>query len=190
MYTTVPIRLASRRNLDKSDVEQVYGTLVQTVGGTYYAAGVPSTVNGSLDYRNFAPNAGITNQYKANPYGVFPLQLTTAQFNNTVSNYYITMPWDYAGIQPFSGTVVGWSVSYMSAAGTASTTWRFGIMKAGSLSVIDSVTKNLVVLGDNVGYRAISYPFNSRDVYVFRYEGTNAALVVAACAWVKSLHVK
>jgi len=72
MLAQTKLRIAARRNFDKSDVELAYGELVRVIGGTYFAGGISQgPANGLLDYRNFATDAGIPNSIKGQPSGLW-----------------------------------------------------------------------------------------------------------------------
>lgn len=75
----VPVRHLSRRQLIAADVELNYNTLAKAVGANpWYSGGVSQgSINGSLDYRNFQPDAGIPNAYKTAPYSIFCVPLIT-----------------------------------------------------------------------------------------------------------------
>ncbi|HEY5957326.1 MAG TPA: hypothetical protein VIV60_12260, partial [Polyangiaceae bacterium] len=66
------LRTTHRTQLDKADVESLYGEMVRVIGGNYFSNGNTVTNGtGILDWRNFRPDAGIPNANKSSPYGMF-----------------------------------------------------------------------------------------------------------------------
>src|SRR5664279_3112269 len=111
----VKIRIVSRRNFDKSDVETVYGEIVRVVGGTYYSGGVQQgPANGLLDFRNFTNDAGITNANKANPNSIWPAQINLRAYTATaLKSTFLPLPWENIGINPpFSGIATAVTLAY------------------------------------------------------------------------------
>jgi hypothetical protein len=105
-FASAKLRLASRRNLDKADVESVYGELVRVIGGTFFSSGVAvGPANGLLDWRNFSVDAGIPNQNKTNPFSVFAIQVDmptiTAGGGLLQDQTVLQFPWDYVN-PPFT----------------------------------------------------------------------------------------
>lgn len=112
MKANTKLRLASRRQLDKADVESVYGEMVRVVGGAYYSGGATvGPANGLLDWRNFSGAAGIPNTNKANPYSILCLTPDTeaiGTFNSFVSGgpatttatFPVPFPWALDGVFP------------------------------------------------------------------------------------------
>lgn len=77
-FAVPPIMLQNDKSLDPDDVETNYSAIVSVVGGSYFVKGVATTSNGSLDWRNFSPAAGITNQFKiaSNSFSIVQIQST------------------------------------------------------------------------------------------------------------------
>lgn len=196
-FLSLPFRLASRRNLDKSDVESSYGAIVQVIGGTYFVSGVSTgPVNGTLDYRNFDKNAGITNAFKASPNGLYSVQagfLTLPA--GTPQNSQVGLPFDNIGVNPaFQGIVTGVSFAYGSISNAVNSgTWQFAVRRQGVIVFISTVfnSLNLPVTGGTVtNITGLNFILRARDVLVLIVSSTVTVTDIVGIAWVKSLHVR
>jgi hypothetical protein len=130
-FAKVPFRLVSRQGLSKSDVESVYAELVKVIGGTYYLNGVAQgPANGTIDFRNFCPDAGIPNSAKSAPYSIWPVVMSVGTGGLSVStaqswNVPVTAP--DPNIFPTNLTVIGISLvcsGFASAVNTGSYTFN------------------------------------------------------------------
>lgn len=91
--TTIKNRILSKESFSSADIETNYASVVKTIGGTYYVGGVATgPVNGSLDWRNFSSNAGITNQFKSNSNNITLFETTNLGVLNATLTKTIVIP--------------------------------------------------------------------------------------------------
>lgn len=199
------IRLGARRNFDKGDVETVYGAVVQAIGGTFYTNGVPvGPSNGTLDYRNFSPDLGLTNSYKSAPYATFSV---TCDFGNSLnaSGFFYSaaaLPWEGIGITPLPSdtllAMVGFNFilrdpSAAANAGTIQpTVWRRGAQTFPfSAQAWSNVPMNRATIMCNV--TGFTYPMQNRDVIAMLANPTTGGVSYGhaiATVYFKAIHVR
>lgn len=118
-----PVKLSSRGSLDKIDMESAYSSMIAMAAGDYYSAGLLiTTTAGRLDYRNFRPDAGITNQHKSADESKFTIcthQVSFAGGPGQSFTRYIPIP--SGSIPNFSGTLTGWTSTAKSATNPTNT---------------------------------------------------------------------
>jgi hypothetical protein len=205
-FAKVPYRLVSRRNLDKADVEANYAQLVQVIGGTYYSNGAPvGPANGTLDYRNFSPEAGIPNSYKISPYSVWAISIGTINGQILFST---PQTWYSAPVQaygqgmnpdsyPPSMTVIGATLfgSSVSTTSVGSATFQKGSPGVTPTQIGTTVTWNnppaqTSLMSNQTG---LSVPLFYGEMLSFTGSvsvATASLFNPTAIFWIKSLHVR
>lgn len=196
-YAKTKLRILSRRNFDKSDIESVYGELVRVVGGTYFSGGVAQgPANGLLDFRNFAPDAGILNSNKAAPNSLWPVQVPFRAYTApAVANIKVALPWDNIGVVPLpSGTITGISLSYESMANATnagnavfSIVVQGGTTQVGTTISWTNATTTFASLGNQTG---LSIAIAPRAVLQVAFTNNVNTTGICGIFWITSPHVK
>lgn len=197
---SIPVRITSRRNFDKSDVESIYAALVQKIGGSYFVSGGGvGPVAGTLDWRNFAPNAGITNQYKQNKNGLFEVviqdRLPYGNWVNGTTNYQNVVP--MLPGQSGTFTIVEWDLTLVGGLPTAGN-WTLGYTRNGSANTIQTVTQATFTLGGGTltasRVTGLSTQVMPGDILtiaqVITTAGVNTPLILKHSIWIKTEHVR
>jgi hypothetical protein len=190
----VKLRLLSRRNLDKADVESIYGELVRVIGGTFFSSGTAvGPANGLLDWRNFSPDSGILNQYKSNPYSVSAVQAdiptVTAGGGLAANQYNMQMPWDYVSPLFANALIIGITVAcetISNAVNSGTVQINVNGSNAQNFTWTNAATTNAILVN------SATSPFialTTRDRLVMQISATGGNLTnVKLHAWVKILH--
>lgn len=194
------LRIASRRNFDKSDVESVYGELVRVIGGTYFIGGVAQgPANGLMDFRNFTVDAGIPNANKANPESLWPAQIALKAYTApTLKSTFLALPWENIGIfPPFSGSVTALTLAYSTmTSGVNSGVAAFFIVRQGtSIPILPTFpwTNALAapIGAATLGSVAIApVALQPRDVLRMDFTNNVNTVGIVGIVWITSLHVK
>jgi hypothetical protein len=86
---SIPYRNLSMGVLDKTAIESIYSKFAITVGGSYYSSGgAVGPVSGTLDWRNFAHDAGINLQNRSEVYSYSVLSVLDPLQNVATPNIF------------------------------------------------------------------------------------------------------
>jgi hypothetical protein len=162
MLSQTKLRIAARRNFDKSDVELVYGDLVRIIGGTYFTGGVAQgPANGLLDYRNFAADAGVPNSLKSNPSSIWLQSVRVDAFVGPgAASYFSALPPTLQDAQVTAWGVRAASVSSATNSGSFVLSYvRNGVStQIATSGTLTNINPNITVGSGQVVFAVISGP--------------------------------
>jgi hypothetical protein len=182
------------------DVETVYAEFPKVLGGSHFLNGNPVTDSTpTLDYRNFATNAGINNAHKATPRTYFGVELRFASYTGGSGgkNVFSALP-GYRSLPEFATDFQAFGFSLMVGAvsnTTNSTNITVSYVRNGTPTTIDSSTLTNTLgfsnaIGNNITRDFAPVVLYQNDQIRLQISSNVNLTDVVGVLYIKTMHVK